>query len=493
MFGRRQVGRIHAGVAHKFEFTVSDITIELASDNAASVSIDNLQLTWIRGKRSVCSNRTRVVERLDHATGQLSRTAHIMMELKLPCTLFADREARVGAAPTWDAKPSELLLTDSDADADADPTLCTAALDLADYASHTAPQLRSRVELELGDGCGRMVCSVHARRLGGADAADGGSELAESSVGGSEVASLAELGDALPAASSALPRPGANGCGGGSSSAAAGRLELGGGGGGGAAVEAEARWQEVYELERSMADARTIEGLHRDLGALIQDKQRLSEENLRLRATVAAMPSGKRAVAERIAGLEAELAGARKEAVAAEERLTTAFNGAMRELEGEIARLKAQRDEALGRLASHEKSSRRRTATAPPPAKPSPAQSPQALGPAPAPYPPLQGIARLGLEEPALPAAAPMAPPPPREPRRGLLTRKLSFGKDKRKKEAGAAAAAAEAASPRAAPMAPPPPREPRRGLLTRTLSFSGKDKRKKEAAAAAAAVDDLS
>jgi hypothetical protein len=41
--------------------------------------------------------------------------------------------------------------------------------------------------------------------------------------------------------------------------------------------------------------------------------------------------------------------------------------------------------------------------------------------------------------------------------------------------------------------MAPPPPREPRRGLLTRTLSFSGKDKRKKEAAAAAAAVDDLS
>ena len=54
---------------------------------------------------------------------------------------------------------------------------------------------------------------------------------------------------------------------------------------------------QVYQLERSRADALTIEGLQRDVHALIRDKQQLSEENLKLRSTIAAIPLGRRALA----------------------------------------------------------------------------------------------------------------------------------------------------------------------------------------------------
>ena len=83
----------------------------------------------------------------------------------------------------------------------------------------------------------------------------------------------------------------------------------------------------MYELERSRADALTIEGLHRDLAALIHDKRQLSEENLRLRSTVAGMPTGKKALAERVAELEGELARARRDGVGALEGGASAVSG----------------------------------------------------------------------------------------------------------------------------------------------------------------------
>ena len=60
-------------------------------------------------------------------------------------------------------------------------------------------------------------------------------------------------------------------------------------------------------MERATADALTIEGLQTDLAALIADKRTLSEELLKLRITVSGMPLGKRALAERIAELEAQV------------------------------------------------------------------------------------------------------------------------------------------------------------------------------------------
>ncbi|KAL3914721.1 MAG: hypothetical protein SGPRY_007525, partial [Prymnesium sp.] len=68
------------------------------------------------------------------------------------------------------------------------------------------------------------------------------------------------------------------------------------------------RPQAICEFERARADQQTIEGLHRDIEGLIQDKMRVSEENLRLAAIVAAMPEDRRVLAERISALEAECA-----------------------------------------------------------------------------------------------------------------------------------------------------------------------------------------
>lgn len=122
----------------------------------------------------------------------------------------------------------------------------------------------------------------------------------------------------------------------------------------------------MYELERSRADALTIEGLHRDIGALIQDKRQLSEENLRLRSTVAALPANKRSLAERIAGLEAQLARAKRDGVTDEERQATAFNAILRALEGEVAELTGKLTHAQAKMCAEQPNRPRLRPAAPP-------------------------------------------------------------------------------------------------------------------------------
>ena len=111
----------------------------------------------------------------------------------------------------------------------------------------------------------------------------------------------------------------------------------------------EARWQEMYELERSRADAERIEKLENDISTLIHDKRQLSEECLKLRTTVQAFPQSKKELAVRVAELESQLTKARKEAAANEEHLTEAFNLVIRNLEGEVTTLTTQRDEVRRR------------------------------------------------------------------------------------------------------------------------------------------------
>ena len=75
MFRRAQNLHAHTGKPIKFEFTLSDISVQLSADTAVSVSVDNIQLMWVRGGRSACTKRARVVERLDQASGELTSTA----------------------------------------------------------------------------------------------------------------------------------------------------------------------------------------------------------------------------------------------------------------------------------------------------------------------------------------------------------------------------------------------------------------------------------
>ena len=125
----------------------------------------------------------------------------------------------------------------------------------------------------------------------------------------------------------------------------------------------EARWQQVYELERSKADALTIEGLQNDLNALIQDKQGLSEELLKLRATLAGIPQPKRDLAERVAELEQQVVRMEKERVRAEEQTASAFNSVIKGLEDEVQSVTKQRDEAQRKLVVLERKFTRRQST----------------------------------------------------------------------------------------------------------------------------------
>ncbi len=188
MFRRAQNLHAHTGKPIKFEFTLSDISVQLSADNSVSVSVDNIQLMWVRGGRSACTKRARVVERLDQATGALSRNAHLMVELSLPCTLF--RHGGADDVVRWDPKPSELLLTDADADPDADPILCKLPVDLSAFA--TSSGLTRRLELPLPFDYGHLTCSLHTRQLSGQRGAD------TCSNAGSEASDITELGDAAP-------------------------------------------------------------------------------------------------------------------------------------------------------------------------------------------------------------------------------------------------------------------------------------------------------
>ena len=274
--------RLHTGrKAFKFEYSLSDVHIHLNSTSTVAVSVDNVSLVWQRGHRSVATKVAHVVEKLDQQTGALTRTASVtpVNDLVLPCTLFrrgADEDGK------WDAKASELIVHDADEEAE-EAVLCIVPFELSEHAvSPSLTATRTRLELPLGGGLGSISFTVCGRMLSGA--ADDACSNA-----GSEVSDVREVLDASHwahedgasqgAACSGHPSP-AEGA-----SSHAHRLPLRMD----AEVSVEARWQEVYELERSKADALTIEGLQRDLNALIRDKQRLSEENLKLRSTLNGM------------------------------------------------------------------------------------------------------------------------------------------------------------------------------------------------------------
>lgn len=338
--------------AVKFTFELSDVQVHLNSASSVAVAVDNVVLTWERGRRSVSAKRARVVEKLDQLTGSLTRTAPLLgSELALPCTLF-----RFGGSATddeggrWGSKVSEFKLLDADAEAD-EALLCTVSFELSTHAASSAePVYRTRVELPLGGDLGSIAFSLCSRLLFGVAADDGCSNAGSDGCSNADVIDPRALDEATAEAAAAPAVPPAIEMSQGASATHRQQVEHG----------VEARWQEVYELERSKADALTIEALHKDLGALIRDKQRLSEENLKLRSMVSASVQPKRMLVERIGELEADVARLKREAVANEERQATAFNSVIRALEEEVASLTSQRDDAVKAVAAAANERRRR-------------------------------------------------------------------------------------------------------------------------------------
>ena len=78
----------HAGKPCKYEFSIGDVIVRLSPAHSKAITIDNLQLTWQRGHRTTAPRKIRVVEKLDQSSGELSRTAHMVMDLTIPCTLY---------------------------------------------------------------------------------------------------------------------------------------------------------------------------------------------------------------------------------------------------------------------------------------------------------------------------------------------------------------------------------------------------------------------
>ena len=277
----------------KYEFIASDIHINLNSSNSLAVAVDNLLLTWQRGHRTTAPKKARVVERLDQMSGELSRTAQLVAaELTIPCTLF-----KVGGEDgRFESKLSQLQLSDADAEQTEDGLLCAVNIELSMYAASTsAPVHRARAELPLPDDMGSITLTICSRLLTGASEREDGCSNAGSDITDITDALHGPLHDETGGSSMGTPEKAAA-----SPRVAAPRDGV------------EARWQEVYEMERATADALTIEGLQTDLAALIADKRTLSEELLKLRITVSGMPLGKRALAERIAELEAQVRAPRR-------------------------------------------------------------------------------------------------------------------------------------------------------------------------------------
>ena len=108
--GRFRLPGRHHGEPSKFEFSLSDITVHLNSQHEAAVCVDNLVVTWRRGQRASVSKPTRVVEKLDQATGSLARSARLLHDLMLPVTLF---RLNRGEEARYEPKPSELLVTEA--------------------------------------------------------------------------------------------------------------------------------------------------------------------------------------------------------------------------------------------------------------------------------------------------------------------------------------------------------------------------------------------
>lgn len=326
--------------AVKFTFELSDVAVHLNSASSVAVAVDNVSLTWERGRRSVSRAGARVVEKLDQLTGSLSRTAPLLgsEQLLLPCTLF-----RFGGNGSdddggrWGSKPSEFKIFDADAEAD-EALLCVVTFELSSHAASSAePVHRTRVELPLSGDLGSLSFALCSRLISGSAADDGASNAGSDGCSNADILDPRALDDAT--AEAAATHAASSSAHGSHEPAALGHRQM-------AENSAEARWQEMYELERSKADALTIESLHKDLSDLIRDKQRLSEDNLRLRSMVTSSQQPKRLLMERIAELEADVARMKKEATANEERQATAFNSVIRSLEEEVANVTTQRDEA---------------------------------------------------------------------------------------------------------------------------------------------------
>ena len=330
--------------------------VELGS----AVLVDQLVLVWRRGHKVVSSQLATVVEVLDHTSGALSRTARLLPDLSLLCTLFS---ARGGGKP--ELKHSELELQEGSGS-----TICSVPLELSQHATgaagsaagaagasseggHGGGQLSGpgkTLVLAMPNGLGMLRFTLTVRRLVGAD--DGGSSPASSHC--SDASSHQDRGlRACPAPS----------CGGAGPSASFS---------GEHATEAvEQRWRQVQLMEQAREDAATIKALQADLEALIRDNKRFKEELLthKKRTVLDGVASSRRDLVEQLASVQTELAcaklAAKKEAAAVEERQADAFNEVIRQLADDLQQVTQQRDEAWARLATLDKSFSR-TARGPP-------------------------------------------------------------------------------------------------------------------------------
>ena len=254
----------------QFDFTISNVGVELDS----AVHSDQIVLVWRRGSKAVSSQLATVVEVLDHSSGALSRTARLLPDLSMLCTLFS---ARAGGKS--ELKPSELELQEGSGS-----TICSVPLELSQHATgagraagaagaagasseggHGAGQLSGRgtaLVLAMPNGLGTLRFTLTVRRLAGAN--EGGSSPASSRR--SDTSSQAADGDR---SLRACPAPS---CGGAGPSA---------GPSAGHATEAvEQRWRQMQLMEQAREDAATIKGLQADLEALIRDNKRFKEELL---------------------------------------------------------------------------------------------------------------------------------------------------------------------------------------------------------------------
>ena len=254
----------------QFDFTISNVGVELDS----AVHSDQIVLVWRRGSKAVSSQLATVVEVLDHSSGALSRTARLLPDLSMLCTLFS---ARAGGKS--ELKPSELELQEGSGS-----TICSVPLELSQHATgagraagaagaagasseggHGAGQLSgpgTALVLAMPNGLGTLRFTLTVRRLAGAN--EGGSSPASSRR--SDTSSQAADGDR---SLRACPAPS---CGGAGPSAGFDAEH---------ATEAvEQRWRQMQLMEQAREDAATIKGLQADLEALIRDNKRFKEELL---------------------------------------------------------------------------------------------------------------------------------------------------------------------------------------------------------------------
>lgn len=331
---------------------------------------------WRRGYKAVSSQHATVVEKLDHSSGALSRTARLLPDLSLLCTLFSVRG--VGKP---ELKYSELELQEGSGSA-----ICSVPLELSQHAPGAAgsvagaagvagasseegrggdrgagqlPGPGKALVLAMPNGLGTLRFTLTVRRWAAvAGAVDDGARDA-----GSQSPHLDRGLRACPAPScgGTGPSAGFNGEHASACSASAASREA-----------VEQRWQQVQLMEQAREDAATIKALQADLEALIQDNKRFKEEllthkkpgpglldNLR-DGLLDGVASSRRDLGEQVASLQAELAcaklAAKKEAAAVEERQADAFNAVIRQLADELQQVTQQRDDAWARLATLDKS-----------------------------------------------------------------------------------------------------------------------------------------